>query len=708
MKIGVGGAILELPDAATDKDIAAAIKDFRTTPEFDSLIDKNSGAPARVRALVGASPDADKLGTLQATYPDAQPHGEDNFVFTEPVTGKLTLYNPTGIDLGDVASIGREVVQTVAATAGAVAGSVVPGAGTMAGAGLGNVAGGALVDLITSQTGRVATRTGLEVAKDTGIDFAIGAIGQKVGDLLALGGKRIFGGARDAASKFLVDAFESLGIKTPAGAVSGSRAIGTLEHTLENSPASSAIMQRQAEQVLSETKAAADTLAAKFGPALTKQGAGAEIKEAAANVAARFNEGQAKAYQEAFDKIGADSLVTVQWSSILREEMENELARAPAALAKALTPAINMLKAIERDAGEAGINFGALREVRTMIGRDLDAPMLSGSTGAQNAAMKRIYGALTQDLSAAATAAGGDAVAALKAADRYTRIYMNEVAKTMQKIANFEAEERAFEFAMSSAKDGGSALAKLRRHFEPEEWDTVAGTVLGRMGLARAGSQDATQEVFSPNTFLTNWSRLAPEAKEALFGGARYKELAPELDKLVKVVSSIKDMEKLTNTSNTARNMIAWSTITTLGGALGYGAGGDMQSAAGGIVTTIVAPRVAAKLITSPAFVKWMTTPVTNPNGISAHLGRLVAIGEAQPEIKDEIDQYIRALRSIPSPQTRPATPQKTSSLSDAEVDQMIEQGGPYPDGPPMAMTLTPDQARASAATVLGRGGRAG
>ncbi len=50
----------------------------------------------------------------------------------------------------------------------------------------------------------------------------------------------------------------------------------------------------------------------------------------------------------------------------------------------------------------------------------------------------------------------------------------------------------------------------------------------------------------------------------------------------------------------------------------------------------------------SPAFVKWLTTPVTSPNGISAHLGRLAGIAEAEPEIREEIKQYMAALRSVP------------------------------------------------------------
>ena len=77
----------------------------------------------------------------------------------------------------------------------------------------------------------------------------------------------------------------------------------------------------------------------------------------------------------------------------------------------------------------------------------------------------------------------------------------------------------------------------------------------------------------------------------------------------------------------------------------GEGAG----SAVAGAATFIIAPRLAAKLITSPSFVKWITTPITSPNAISAHLGRLVGIAVAEPELREAIDQYTAALRSVPA-----------------------------------------------------------
>lgn len=672
MEIEVGGAILELPDGASEAAIQAAIKDFRTSPDFDAVLDKKRGAPARVRSLVGGAPHKDRLANLQQFYPDAIEYGDDNFVFTDPETGRATLYNPPGIDFGDVASVGREVTQAVGgamgATLGAAGGLAVgapggpPGmvaAGSMGaatGAGLGTAAGGTLYDAAANAFGgRVDTRNLGEVATDTALDLGGGAVGQRAGELLELGVRGVVGGSRDAA-KQLADAFMSLGVKPPAGAVSGSRAVATVEKALESAPTAASIMQEQAERVIGQTKEAAERLAADFGKVQTQQGAGASIKQAAAAWGERFGFNQEKAYAQAFDLIGESTPVELSSVTALRETLETELAQAPGALGKALNPAINMLKALEGDAaqGMGGIPFDALRQVRTAIGKDIDSPLLAGSTGAQNIALKRIYGALTEDMSAAAKAAGPDAAKKLAVADRYTRMYMGEVADTMQKIVRFDADENAFRFAMQASRDGGSALSKLRRNFKPEEWDTIAATVLNRLGQARPGAQDAAGEVFSVNTFLTNWNKMAPEAKEALFGGSRYAALRPELNKLTQVIGSLKEVEKLSNTSNTARSMYTLLTLNALVGSAGAVLGGAEGAGAGTfgtVVLTAVAPRVAAKLITSPKFVRWLTTPVNTTTGFGAHIGRLGAIAEAAPEIREEIQQFTDALRSIPAPE---------------------------------------------------------
>ncbi len=64
-EIEVGGAILELPAGAPEDAVKKAVATFRASPEFDRLVDKTTGAPARVRGIVGGAPLQDRLANLK-------------------------------------------------------------------------------------------------------------------------------------------------------------------------------------------------------------------------------------------------------------------------------------------------------------------------------------------------------------------------------------------------------------------------------------------------------------------------------------------------------------------------------------------------------------------------------------------------------------------------------------------------------------------
>ena len=56
-------------------------------------VNRRTGAPPYVREAVGSAPAQDRLATLRRFYPDAQPEGSDNFVYTDPKSGDRVLYN---------------------------------------------------------------------------------------------------------------------------------------------------------------------------------------------------------------------------------------------------------------------------------------------------------------------------------------------------------------------------------------------------------------------------------------------------------------------------------------------------------------------------------------------------------------------------------------------------------------------------------------
>ncbi len=91
---------------------------------------------------------------------------------------------------------------------------------------------------------------------------------------------------------------------------------------------------------------------------------------------------------------------------------------------------------------------------------------------------------------------------------------------------------------------------------------------------------------------------------------------------------------------------------------------GNIGGAGATIAGAVVAPHIAARLITNPRFVRWLSGTrmlSNNPNSLTAHLGRLAAVVEAEPSIRDEVNQYLAALRPAPSTpaQSTTAEPQR-------------------------------------------------
>ena len=663
----IGGVAISLPSDLSDADRAKAVSTFVQSDDFKQYLDQDTGAPAFVRAQVGGAAAQDRLANIKRFYPDAAAYGDDNFVYTNPETGKMTLFNPPGMDLGDVAGFTREIFVGAGATMGATAGALSglatgPGAvvasPTMAavGAGTGGAVGGELFDAYSNVfLGRVDSRSVLDRSVGAGTEFLVSASGQRAGELLEAGVKRAFGAGTKKAAQ-IAEKFRSLRIEPPAAAVSSSNTVTTLSNVLSGSPFSGDIVQKRAKEVVEQISRAARDIVEKIAKPVSKAETGSVIRTAASNAAGRFKTEQNLKYEKAFDLIGADTPIAIDAVRALRERLELQLRDAPGSLKKSLGKAINTLKVIEiEDTANSivpgTVKFKALRQIRTDIGKDLDEPMTAGNTGSQNAAMRLVYGALTEDMSSAAKLAGNKAAMALADADLYTKAWMDSAGVLLNKIGKFDTDEQAYNYAVSRLGDGGTNLQRLREQFEPEEWDTIAASVLDRMGLAKASAQDASGEVFSANTFLTNWSKMSDEAKNALFGGARYTEIRAGLDTLVEVVSSLRGVEKLANTSNTGRVMITYLTLTGAASGLaelgaGQGAGAISAFLVGGIGS-----RYAAKLLTSPKFVNWLTTPVSNPKSIYAHFGRLGAIAAKDPALKEPVQEFLKTFRPAPQPQ---------------------------------------------------------
>lgn len=715
-------------DASTVPDAPpaapAAPRDLFANPPdgIPVQLDKNRGAPASVRQQVGSAyTPEDRLATIRKTYPDAQPYGDDNFIFTDPKTKRPTLYNPPGFDFGDVPSVGGEVAEMAGGTlAGAlavppaIAGAVPSGGASLltvpAAIGLGAAGARQLYDIGARANGTVDTRSVAKQTTDAAVTGGTNAIGARAADLVGQGVRAISGPVQRAfaglnPARALPDA-NLLNVRPMAGTVTGNRAVQMVEQGLANTPGGAGVMQRAAEQGMADLDAAAgrvvDDMASGAGNAptpvasttapwrralglqtprvaqpgnvaatgrpMSEQGAGGVAREGAARAGQRFATRREGLDDALMAEIGPQRVVPVNNVSALENEMTGYLNQAFNSRNPEFRGALEELRSVLHDAGmlqvgqngnvvqinrgQGGLPFEVLRSIRSRIGRDLERPDVSGYTPSTEAAMRRVYGALSEDIRAAADATSPRARQLLNLHDRYVRFNRNVNLPALQKIEDAGTDEAAFKVLMSGAKDGGTTLARIRRSLQPEEWDAVASSVMSKLGRAKPGQQtasgvDEAANDFSAATLMTNWSALPQETKVALFGGSRYRDLVPELDALVRISGRVKDAQQMANPSGTARNLM----LATGVGAAGMAAiNGDPKSALGVLAGTVLAPRVAAHLITNPQFVRWLgqtTTAVARqPAAWGTRVGQLVAIAKAEPEIRDEVYQYLDALRA--------------------------------------------------------------
>lgn len=657
-------------------DIPAPPPGFQRAAIDPRAIDSASGAPARVRLSVGsAQTPKDRLATIRKFFPDAQPYDGDNFVYTDPKTKRPTLYNDKGWmpSVGDIASIAPEIGEFVGGTMGGVAAvppaaaGAIPtgGLSTLAvpvGVGLGAAAGREAVQQYAKHFLDTEDTRGMgERFADAGTTGLLNAGGTVVADAALRGLRKISGPVRDSLTGKTfasVADFQNAGVTPSAGAVTGNRGVQQTEKALAAMPGGAPVMQRLAKTQADEIGAGVGREVGRLGVPGTPQQAGESMVSAAKAAADRFNKRQGTLYDDAFAKVGADTTVDPLAIRALNDQLKSELARAPMSQKAALSKAIAETDAMLADTtATGGIPFDTWRSIRTNIGRDINNPVLAGSTGAQNEGLKRVYSAVSDDMRGVAEAAGPEAAKALTLADRYTRRQMTQNLPAMQKIADMPADEQVYRWAMGEANLGGSRLLQLRKNFTSEQWDNVAATVLDNMGKAKPGARGAAElggasNDFSVSTFLTNWERMAPEARKALYGGKRYADIADQLDSLVKVARSVKDVERMGNPSGTGRTLLSGGSMALAGERLITGQPGE---AAGIIFGSHVAPYITAKMITNPAFVKWLAGAeafgARSPTALSSMTGRLGVIAEANPEIRDEVLRFRQQLAAPPSPQ---------------------------------------------------------
>lgn len=251
--------------------------------------------------------------------------------------------------------------------------------------------------------------------------------------------------------------------------------------------------------------------------------------------------------------------------------------------------------------------FVALLELRKMVGQKLGSVSLVDEI--PKAQWKRLYGALTQDLEVVMGREGPEAQQAWSRANTHTRALHNRIDRLENVLKRKGGPEKIYTATMAGTKEGATTLRAVMQSLNREEQRILTATVMRRMGRATAGKQDDLGEVFSMETFLTNWNGLSNEAKRVLFD--RYgPTFRADMDAIARVAANVREGSQVfRNPSGTAQA----ATQNTMIGAFGMALLTGSFKTAAAIGSIPVLANLNARLITNPRFVRWLATNAETP-----------------------------------------------------------------------------------------------
>lgn len=591
-----------------------------------SNVDTKTGAPAALRAMLAAyKKPEDKLKLVQKYYPDAQPAGDDNFVFTNPKTNRATLVNPSGLDIGDVAEYGRIIPEIVGGAAGGILGTAVaPGPGTVGLGIAGSQAGGELYDLaLRSMAGVPSTRTYGEAAQDVGINAGIDLATLGAGKYLGPGLRKVFGSKQGIEAG---QAAERLGMSAlPTGTVSG-RGIATLESGLQQTLGAGRSVDALYERSIKELDEAVTRLAGE-GAGMSKAQGGQMVIDAATKFKQKFADRSDAMYRQLDAMIPKGQVFQANSTARAIQDLSGAGVDSPQ-LAAMLRPSglVKRMQALYNK--EGGVSYSDMKRLRTYIGNKLANP--ASLDGDELSAMNRAYAALTDDMNNAGISVGGEAARAAEKASRYFKRGMDAIETRidpliMQGKDTVIDPQKLFGRIESGSRQQQQTLQRqLNAFVPPQTQQQLGGIQMQSLGLNTKGA-------FSPEMLTTSLGKLRAGTGQL----PPTMQQVPQVQDIEMVANALNRARSTANRSNTAG---ALGTMSALGGLSAGLATGDVSTGVATALTSLGLPLVVNSLIQLPVVRNVLADTVSDS---AKKIMQLTALGINEPVARTLVeDKY--------------------------------------------------------------------
>lgn len=370
------------------------------------------------------------------------------------------------------------------------------------------------------------------------------------------------------------------------------------------------------------------------GATLTPTGAGTAINTGVAATKASMKAVEGAAYDKVDQLVPPVTPINVSNTQAKLTELATPTPGAEATTGALIPKDISDMQAnMKTDAANGTMPYSALVALRTKVGNSIDwgfAP----SNPTVNGQLKQVYGALTKDRNTGAGAVSPEAQEAVTGA---SSLYATNQAKRDLLDSIVEKNggpEAVYTAATNGTKQGATKISSVMTAIDPGSQNVVRATILNRLGQATPGAQNAAGDAFNASTFLTNWNRLAPESKNALFGtGGTAGDLRSSLDSLTDTMTTLRNSNALKNPSGTGSLLGHAVPLMGLLSEVGEKAfAGNLKGAAvatGAGLAAVGVNNLAARALTNPRTARWLAQSTKlPPSALPTAVAQLGQIGD--------------------------------------------------------------------------------
>lgn len=322
---------------------------------------------------------------------------------------------------------------------------------------------------------------------------------------------------------------------------------------------------------------------------------------------------------------------------------EARVAEAQGALSKARSAQDEAYVQANQPPMGGKLSWQDMKRLRSIVGEIVGSPSL-GTEGSETSAMRKLYGALSEDMRATAEKAGPKALREFERANDYFRARENRIKNVIAPVLGKDLDkggQAAFNQIQNWSKTKGETakLAQMMRSLPDDEADIVSATIIANLGRRSAGAQNAQGDAFSFAEFLTHWNQLDNRAKAVLFKPAQ----RTALEKLAKVSEGTKEAQRYANFSNSSGGLGANATSGGLVSAAGLLFTGHPILAAAA-ASPAVGQYITGRMMASPQFVNWLLRAPKQGPGLTSHIKKLGQMTVKSPLLSSELSQFEQAL----------------------------------------------------------------